>query len=129
MHNVEHFLLYKTLTEILKKTFHKAFKKTGQHQFPGINFCFFDSNFGSFSQKNYDLNKTNIIFWISIKNWVRWCVFQMSFETFFFRRKKHLYSPSGHFIKNFTRTPPQGWVKKWFFTKIYLNTGKWVLRL
>ena len=118
MHNVEHFPLCKTLTEILKKKFHKAFKKTGQDRFSDINLCFFDSNFGSFSQKNDDLNKTNIIFWISIKKWVRWCVFQTSFETFFIHRKNHLYSPPpGLFITKCTCTPPMVGSKNNFLQK------------
>ena len=57
--------------------------------------CFLDWFLASFWSKNAVWVKTNIIFGISIENWVDSCMFQVFPKIFIFHWKLTLYSPPG----------------------------------
>ena len=68
------------------------------------------------NRKTSNWPQTNIIFGISTKNWVDQCVFGIVSKTFFFGQI-------------FTPGTPQGYVKKWTYSKNHLYNRKRVKNL
>ena len=98
-HSIELFKSYKTVYFPNSKNIGHI-RNSQAHYVRDIISCFFYWYSADFCQNTVIWVKTNIIFGISIKNWVELCLFQIFSRALFFAEK-------------FTRGPPQGWVKKW----------------
>ncbi len=77
---------------------------TQVHYFLDMILCLFDCYLADFSPKTVSWVKTNMIFRISIENWVELSIFQLFWRTFIFFEK-------------FAPGRPQDWPKKWISRK------------